>query len=831
MVLIDRAIRLMVVLFYVLSPSVAFAAGGYDYLTPDERDWLKAHPVIRLGVGVAFPPFQWVDKDGDREQFKGMVADYVRLMENRLGVELRVTYGLTFEQALAKGRSKDIDLFPFLSKTEERSRFLLFSEPYLTYPVVIVTRTDSPPISDVEGLNGKKVALVTSLMVYSTLENRYPHLNISYLETKTVGENLDMVSLGHADACIVNLAVAAYLISAKGLTNLTVSEALPWETTRYTMGIRSDWPELQTIINKTLARISFEEKDVISRRWIKIGYPAGIALNKVMWWGGGIGCAVLAAFGLFYAWNRRLQAEIRERKRAEAETRESEARYRALFESAGDAIYILDNDTYVEANPKGLAMLGGREEDIIGKTPFDFSPETQAGGPSGELGRVFLERTLKGEPTSFEWVHQRPDGTLFHSDISLSRIALRGRYHVLAIGRDISEKKALQKEKEELEDQLRQARKMEAIGTLSGGIAHDFNNILGIILGNAELASDSVSPDHPAHPYLSEIRKAGMRATEVVSQLLSFSRKSERSKRPIDLVACVNESVDLMRATLPSSVVIQRSIREPSATILGDAVQIQQVLINLCTNAAHAMEPSGGSLEIDVAAVMREEATKDEPGAEVSRRFVRIMVRDTGHGISPDIKDRIFDPYFTTKEVGKGSGLGLSVAHGIVSDHGGSITVTSEPDQGCTVEVFFPLIDALCEAEPDEPSVPAGKGERILLVDDEASLMAMSRIMLTRLGYRVEGESRPESALAIFRSDPGRFDLVITDMTMPGMSGEQLVRHIRDIRPDIPVILITGFSDHIDRQKAEALGINGYLEKPVRRDVMAATILHALNPS
>lgn len=366
------------------------------------------------------------------------------------------------------------------------------------------------------------------------------------------------------------------------------------------------------------------------------------------------------------------------------------------------------------------------------------------------------------------------------------------------------------------EAQLRQAQKMEALGTLAGGIAHDFNNILGIILGYAEMAGYETDEHGPLYAQLQEILKAAKRARNLVQQILAFSRRSEQEKKPVQVGLIVKEALKMLRASLPTTIEIDSAV-DPQAIVMADPTQIHQVLMNLCANAAHAMMAGGGTLQVNLIRFdLRPEAV---PVASALKPgpHVKLTVKDTGHGIDPVIIDRIFDPFFTTKETGVGTGLGLAVVHGIVESFGGHIGVESSPGKGTTFQVILPALetDFALETKAAAP-LPRGK-ERILVVDDEPALAEIVKQMLERLGYEVDCRTDSLEALDVFRSRLAEkpFDLVITDMTMPQMTGAELARALLGIRPDLPVILCTGFSEKVSAERAASLGIQGFLLKPV----------------
>jgi len=390
------------------------------------------------------------------------------------------------------------------------------------------------------------------------------------------------------------------------------------------------------------------------------------------------------------------------------------------------------------------------------------------------------------------------------------------------------ERKQMQQEKMLLEAQLQQAQKMEAIGTLAGGIAHDFNNILSAIMGYTEMAMDDAPMDHPIKQDLTEVLKAGIRAKDLIEQILTFSRQSETKVKPVKMRPVVKEAGQLFRASLPSTIEIVGDIQS-NASVMADPTQIHQILMNLCTNAGHAMEERGGILEVSLADVELDADFRAQHPDVSPGQYVRLTVSDTGHGMDRSTMERIFEPYFTTKEKGEGTGLGLSVVHGIVASHDGAITVYSEPGEGTTFHIYLPIVEQ--EPEPEirtEESLPTGS-ETILFVDDEAPLATLGTRLLEGLGYVVVSRTNSLEALETFRKDPSRFDVVVTDMTMPSMTGDQLATEVMKIRSDIPVILCTGFSTKISKKKAETLGIQAFVMKPFLKGEMAETVRRALD--
>ena len=401
---------------------------------------------------------------------------------------------------------------------------------------------------------------------------------------------------------------------------------------------------------------------------------------------------------------------------------------------------------------------------------------------------------------------------------------------IRGIGRDITDRVAVEKEKAELENQVVRAQKMEAIGTLAGGIAHDFNNILFPILGYAEMTMENVPEDSAARRNLEEVFKAAGRAKGLVQQILTFSRQTEQERKPLRIQLIMKEVLKLLRPSLPSTIDIRLDMDENCGPVLADPVQVHQVLMNLCTNAYHAMREKGGVLGVTLTEkdIESHDSVADaelDPGS-----YLKLAVSDTGHGMDPKVMEQIFNPYFTTKAPGEGTGLGLSVVHGIVKSYGGQITVHSKPREGTSFHIYLPLIDAGHVVSETLSQEPAPKGtEHILLVDDEPPIVRVMQQMLESLGYHVTARTRSVDALEDFCVHPEMFDLVITDQTMPYMMGTELAQKIRSIRPDIPIILCTGSGEAITEEKAEVTGFMEYPTKPILKNELAMTIRRLLD--
>ena len=506
--------------------------------------------------------------------------------------------------------------------------------------------------------------------------------------------------------------------------------------------------------------------------------------------------------------------KIVQRKQANEALRKSEEQYRRIVQTALEGIWGMDTTmrtTFV--NSHMAEMLGYAPEEMLGLPIDDFVWQE-------DLPDHFLQvRDRKqGKNSRYDRRLRHKDGHAVWTRVSASAVQdSEGRFAgSFCMFTDITERKRAEEEHKRLQAQLQQAQKMEAIGTLAGGIAHDFNNILGAVLGYAEMARDDSQPGSAVARNLNKVLEAGNRAASLVKQILAFSRQSAGERNAHDPARTIKEVVKLLRPILPSTIAINTRL-EVARSILADPTQMHQVLMNLCTNAFHAMEQTGGVLEI--ALDSRELTAADlvqQPGV-LPGDFAVLSVSDTGRGIAPEIRERIFDPYFTTKGVGQGTGLGLSIVHGIVSEYGGFITCESEPGKGTIFTIFLPACDTQATAADDAADEIATGSGHILLVDDEEILIEMGRSMLKRLGYEVTARTNSLEALATFQNDPHRFDAVITDQTMPGITGLDLARRMLGIRPGLPIILCTGYSNLVDETTAKAMGIRGFAMKPLTR--------------
>lgn len=510
--------------------------------------------------------------------------------------------------------------------------------------------------------------------------------------------------------------------------------------------------------------------------------------------------------------------------------RKREENYRLLVENQTDMIVKVNLEgQFLFVSPSYCTTFGMEEEQLLGKTFMPLVHEEDQESTAKAMEALF-------QPPYTAYMEQRAmtrDGWRWFAWADTAVVDAQGEViEIIGVGRDITKQKQAEQERNQLQNQLLQAQKMEAIGTLAGGIAHDFNNILTSIIGYTDLLKRGLPKNSEINKYLEPILQGSERAKELVQQILTFSRKEQNTTYPTDPVSVVREAVRLLHSTLPATVEIREKIDPECGPILANPTGIHQTLINLCTNAVHAMHEEKGIITIQLHAVKLTAAdTRNKPGVPEGA-YVELRVGDTGCGIDPRIISRIFDPYFSTKEINMGIGLGLSVVHGIVKAFGGFIHVESEQNKGTVFHVYFlpsgdnPL--PLHKESARLDTLPLGS-ERILVIDDEETIALMYKEILERLGYSVTAVTNGQQALAAFQANPYAYDLVVTDQTMPGLTGIDLATAMLRIRSDLPIILSTGYSAVIAENEAQQLGISKFLMKPVNSRLLALTIRELLD--
>jgi len=522
--------------------------------------------------------------------------------------------------------------------------------------------------------------------------------------------------------------------------------------------------------------------------------------------------------------------DISERKKAEQALRESEERFRNLTAAAFEGIVITENGRILDINDQGLKLFGLDRAEMIGRDALDFvSPESRA---------VVAASIRDQRELTYEHQLLRKDGKPFHAEAQAKMMRMGGRMVRMTAIRDITERRQAEQRQKNLEEQLRHMQKMEALGTLAGGIAHDFNNILTGILGNLQLAEMDLPTGHPAFVALKSADKASWRARDLVARILAFSRLDRDNRAPASLGSVVLEAVQLLRVGLRSDIEIRTNIDSKCPAVVFDSGQIHQVIMNLGTNSAHAMRESGGILEVELHPVTPSPALRGRHPQINSSHTVCLTLRDNGCGMDEAVRKRIFEPFFTTKALGKGTGLGLAMVHAIMKGHNGAVVVESAPGLGTTFDLYFPAADnQVPESRPrtrspfPEEFIAFGNRRKVMLVDDEDAILTIGADLLERLGFLPVTHARPAEALEAFRADPDSFSAVISDLTMPEMTGLELARHILATRPAVPIILTSGYLHSDAQQKARESGVRCVINKPFEMKELVAQIRAVLDAS
>jgi PAS domain S-box-containing protein len=812
--LFGAACMVFLLLFVVAAGADTGTGTETDILTPEERAFLDAHPVLRVGVGVAFPPFQYVEAETGKLAFKGMVSDYLKLLEKRLGVRLEPVLGIPFKTALQMGRDGDIDIFAGISETPERREFLHYTKPYLSYPLVIVTRDDTPFVGSVEDLRGKRVATVKVLSTYSKFVNDLSHISMDFHFEEDTPAVLTAVSLGRADACVVNLAVASYLINTLGLPNLHVAAPTPWGNEDLAMAVRKDWPILADILQKGLDDVSAAERDAITQRWISLRYETladPTIFNRIYLPGGVAAGAILIVVVI---WNRRLRREAAERKRAEAAMRESEERFSKAFEASPAAMSIseVDDGALIELNDRWLSLMGYTRDEAIGQTAAElggwvdmsrravfverlkadgavrdfntllrtkggaerevlmFGALIEAGGAHralvlcqditkrreseralekserrlnlairstqdglwdwiAETGEFFMSprwaQMVGYEPEDFA-VGSDPFPDLLHPDDMVRvltcieeffdgtetyyeqefRLRHKDGHYVTILSNAFAERDADGRllrftgrhtdvtKIRETERQLLQSQKLESVGRLAGGIAHDFNNLLQVILSTADLAKVQLARIVPADDKicqgLDNILTAAVRGADLTKKMLAFSCRQSLTPETVDLSVLIGETLALLSRVMPENIEIKTNLEAGLPTINVDPHALVNAILNVATNARYAM-PAGGTLTIGVRKKTLRDEVATKEGNLAPGDYIDIALTDTGYGMSAETLERAFEPFYTTREVGQGSGLGLSMVYGFAEQSKGDVAIESAIGKGTELRLLLPV--------------------------------------------------------------------------------------------------------------------------------------------
>jgi len=768
--------------------------------------------VIRIGADSDTYPYSFPGSNGE---LTGFSADLTRTIERRMHLhfEVLVSQPAELAQWLQSGR---VDVLQAFAVSPARAKQADFSVPYLNLAGAIIVRKDEKRIQTPSDLAGRRVLVHAGSLGEIWLKEN--GLSASIQVVDSVPDAMRRLSAGEGDAVLAMRLTAMSLIHRNHYQNLEPrGDPVPGLNARYCYAVRPGNPQILAQINEGLAILhATGEFDRIYERWFGKVDPRRYSAVQI---------ALAVSIGLSIALAVALVAMVRHR-RLSSEVRMSERLYRGLFEKSPEGLVVIGPDPkdgsrmlVQQLNPAARRLFG-IDSDLYSTPPLALltarEPQLDAR----------LKDLLRGQGThSFE-INRSQGERLSYWLVTLVRIDTRS----LMVISDLSDVKVAEERLRRSEAQLKQSQKLEAIGTLASGIAHDFNNILTGIMGNTELVRMQPDDTKAVEEGTLEVLKASKRAKLLVKQILAFSRRSEVRPEPVAVKALVAETLGLLRAATPANITIRHQEAAELPSIVGDSTQLNQVLMNLCTNAVHAMKGLQGILEITEEQVDIEEASaRLYPGLKPGLH-VRLSVKDNGCGMSPEVLQHIFEPFYTTKAPGEGTGLGLAVVHGIVQNHGGAVSVYSQPGQGTVFRLYFPAR----KSEPGEAEtlraegLAKGKGERILLVDDEPIITSVVGNMLRQLGYVVTTFNQPKEALVVFVAAPQAWDLVLSDLTMPVLSGHDFAQRVFQLRASMPFVLASGFFSEEAVRKAQALGVRHFLDKPIAFQGLAQVVAQAL---
>jgi len=763
-------------------------------------------PIYRVGVLIDNYPYSFRQPDGT---MSGFAYELVR--------ELELVMGLHFERVTdrtrevhAKFAAGQIDLMQVYARFPEREADVEFSVPYLTMAGALFVRADEHRIQSLDDCKGRKVAVHRGSMGEAVLRRAGLEQSIHYVDS--FAGSINAVASGEADATLVarlsGLAMAHYA----GHKNLRPVDAIiPGFVVEYCLAVRRGDRELLAKVNEGLAiLVRTGRYNEIYRKWFGHLQPEGYSALHVM-------LAVMG--GLVIALLVSLWAVIRLR-RLQARLVLQADELRTVFDGAHDGLLVVersatDSFSLRRINPAGLRLLG------LGGAPA-------AGTSLASLFRhdaALLEKLTAPVSHVVNFEYELPDAAGWWQ-VTICPI---GASVLVSLG-DISDQVRARQQLEQQQQRMLQAQKLEAIGTLAGGIAHDFNNVLTAILGHTELSLLSLPPSRPEAESLQQVMRAGRRARQLVQQILAFSRRAEPSRQAVDLATIVKETGELLHVLGRGAVKLETKFSADVPPVFADPVQVHQVLLNIGTNAVQALRGVGGTVTFSLSAVDTSSGLSSV-AALAPGRYVRIGVQDNGPGMPAEVQARIFEPYFTTKAPGEGTGLGLSVAHGIVQQHGGAITVYSQPGRGTLFHIYLPAATSdLPAGKAARAEIPRGQGQQVLVVDDDPVVLNTARHALLRLGYTPCAFERADAALAEFEARPAAFVAVFTDLTMPGMNGLQLTAQIRARDSRLPVLLASGFFTEAEEQEAAKLRVTRLVAKPYSLENLSEVMADCVAP-
>jgi PAS domain S-box-containing protein len=767
---------------------------------------------IRAAVLTDFPPLYQLDKDGNPD---GFAIDVLTYVAREAGVDVQYVKAENWAEAMQLLRDNKADLIPGIGISPARKREFVFTSEMESVPVNCFVRAQDEHVKQVEDLAQHRTAVIRQSAAHTGL---IKHPEIPLVSFSTIEGALFALLSGEVDALVFPGPVLEKKARQIGVDDRIKKVGKPLIDLKRGFMMPRHRAKLASFLNPTIRKlIKSPEYQEIYLKWYgkpesfwsarRIFYLMALLLSVSV-----IALVLWRSMSLTRM-NLRLAEHVARLQASEKALTDQREYLRTLQSNLPDAMFLCDpRGRFLDVNVRACEALGYSREELLQMTAVDVD----TGFEAPEQVQDMWGQMVPGEPVHYVGTHRRKDGSTFPVEINACRYDMNGESHVIGNARNISERVRL-------EEEVRQSHKMNAIGELAGGVAHDFNNILAGIMGFSELLMDEIPKGSRAETHLNFILQASERARSLIRQILTFSRRETERMGPVSLHDIVDEVLALLRASLPSSIQIETVVDTQAPTVMADSGKIHEALMNLATNAVYAMK-SKGQLTVS----LHREETKApvqgvhgwvEPGV-----WSVISVRDTGEGMTDDTIAKMFEPFFTTKPAGEGTGMGLSVVYGIMHSHGGDIVVESTPGEGSTFSLFFPASRQPDSVPADPVNCESGGNERILFVDDEEMLVEMGEHMVSSLGYHVTTTTDANVALQIFTASPCEFDLLITDQTMPKLTGTELITRIRKVRPDFPVILCTGYSGSLNETDSSELAINAFVAKPYRKRDMGDAI-------
>ena len=926
-----------------LADKSPISSGSTEFLhtlSEEERAWINTHPVIRVVQDPGWPPVEFVDDQGNPS---GMSADYLNLVEQRLGIQFERVLVQNWEEAFAKLKSWQIDVTTSVAITPQRSTIWAFTQPYLTIPIVIATQSDVTYIADIRELFGKKVAVVGGYAVEDWVTRDFPEIEL--VRAKSTLDGLEMLQRGEVFAYLDNLLIIGHYQAKLQVTNIKIAGQTPYVNAQC-MAVRKDWAPFAGILQKALASISETERQDIYRKWLPVRYEHGF--DYILFWK--VAAAFTAILLALIFWNRQLTKEITSRKQAEEALRESELKHRRYITSAPYGVFVTDeHGRYLQVNPAICRITGYAEGELLKMSISDLYFEEslqeglrhfQAVIRDGEARAEMLFRTKNCEKrwwvinvvkisathflgfctdiTARKNVEQEilETNALLNSVLEGTTDAIfvkdrNGRYllvnsvvcntvgriekdivgktdreifpaesadviddidqkvmtmgktvlaeeklrtpdgmtywlvnkspyfneaheviGLIGISRNVTSIKRSEEEKSKLQNQLDQAQKMESIGQLAGGVAHDFNNMLGVILGHTEMVMDQMDSSQPLYSNLGEIHKAAQRAADITRQLLAFARKQTITLKVLDLNEIVAGMLKMVLRLIGEDIELVWLPKAGLWPVQTDQSQINQILVNLCLNARDAIA-GVGKMTIETANCTLDEEYCAKHAGSVPGQYVKMSVSDNGHGMNKETLALIFEPFYTTKGVGEGTGLGLATVYGIVQQNKGFINVETELGQGSSFAIYLPkYLGTMGDVHPEAASHPVKGGqETILLVEDEPAILEMTKTILQKLGYTVLAANGPVQALYLARDFAQEIHLLVTDVIMPEMNGRNLAERLQESRPDMKCLFMSGYTANVIASQSIVDEEIAFIQKPFSKNDLADKVRQVIGDS